>query len=200
MKQLNYRKCPTCRVWVQKIAGCQYIHCKCKTEFCFRCGTQFSKDPCRKRKIWEKEAQIRHLMNRLKIRRPSDPKTVAILIPRLLLFFLILIPITSLFVLIPVAVTAIALLISIFIPIALCQPISQIPSKGLRLLASVMMIISYPLLCGLIMLTFMMIILLYPCLRNKNHHGVYDPFDNGLSILAVQYLKFTVWLLYCCAE
>ena len=139
-------------------------------------------------------------MGRLKIRRPSDPKTVAILIPRLLLFFLILIPITSLFILIPVAVTGIALLICLFVPIVLCQPISQIPSKGLRFLASVLMIICYPLLCGLLMLTFMMIILLYPCLRNKNHHGVYDPFDNGLSILAVQYLKFTVWLMYCCAE
>lgn len=137
-------------------------------------------------------------MNRLTIRSPPNAKVALILIPRLILFFLVLIPVTSLFVLIPIGVIAIAMLIGLFIPIALCQPISKIPSKGCRLFASAMMLIFYPVLSGLTMLALTLMVVLYPCLRNKNHHGAYDPFDNGLSYLAVYYLRFTVWLLYCC--
>ena len=139
-------------------------------------------------------------MTKLRIRRPADPKTVIVLIPRLILFFLIMAPLTSLFFLIPLVVIAASLLIGLFIPIALCQPISQIASKNCRIFASMMFVLFYPLLSGLTMLFLLVLVLMYPLLRNKNHHGAYDPFDNGLSLIAVYYLKFAVWLLYCCAS
>ena len=138
------------------------------------------------------------LMTRLKIRQPQDAKTVFILIPRLILFFLILIPVTSLFILVPIAVIACAMLIGLFMPLAICQPISKIPTKGCRIFAMILFLIFYPVLSGLTMLTLSLMVVLYPCLRNKNHHGAYDPFDNGLSYLAVYYMRFAVWLLYCC--
>jgi E3 ubiquitin-protein ligase RNF144 len=48
LRALNYRRCPKCAIWVEKIAGCEYINCKCGIEFCYRCGEEYSKDPCRK--------------------------------------------------------------------------------------------------------------------------------------------------------
>ena len=137
-------------------------------------------------------------MTRLKIRQPPDAKTFFILIPRLILFFLILIPVTSLFILVPISVIACAILVGLFMPLAICQPISKIQTKGCRIFAMMMFLIFYPVLSGLTILTLTLMVLLYPCLRNKNHHGAYDPFDNGLSYLAVYYMKFAVWLLYCC--
>ena len=48
MKEMNYQKCPKCGMWVEKKEGCEYINCKCGTAFCYRCGAEFSSDPCRK--------------------------------------------------------------------------------------------------------------------------------------------------------
>lgn len=139
-------------------------------------------------------------MYMLKIKCPTNPKMVIVLIPRLILFFLVLLPITSLFILLPLGAIASAFLIGLFIPIALCQPISTLPTKGARLCASLLMILCYPILCSLTVLMLVMMIFLYPFLRNKNHHGAYDPFDNGMSFLAIKYLQFATWLLYCCAD
>ena len=33
------RKCPTCNIWVEKNKGCNHITCKCKTQFCYVCGS-----------------------------------------------------------------------------------------------------------------------------------------------------------------
>jgi hypothetical protein len=52
MIKLNLKKCPNCSIWVEKIAGCEYISCKCGIQFCYRCGIEFVKDPCRKKKLW----------------------------------------------------------------------------------------------------------------------------------------------------
>jgi len=72
MRNLSYRKCPRCSIWVEKIAGCEYINCKCGIEFCYRCGAEYAKDPCRKGEIWRKEAEIRKLMRNLQVSLPSD--------------------------------------------------------------------------------------------------------------------------------
>ena len=53
MRNLRYRRCPRCTVWIEKTEGCEFIHCKCGTEFCFKCGNEFSKDPCRMKELWE---------------------------------------------------------------------------------------------------------------------------------------------------
>lgn len=72
MRGLSYRKCPKCSIWVEKVDGCEYINCKCGIEFCYRCGEEYAKDPCRKRDVWRKEAEIRSLMSGLKVGIPSD--------------------------------------------------------------------------------------------------------------------------------
>ncbi|CDO75745.1 hypothetical protein BN946_scf184921.g21 [Trametes cinnabarina] len=38
MKAENWRRCPNCSYIVELTHGCNHITCRCKTEFCFRCG------------------------------------------------------------------------------------------------------------------------------------------------------------------
>ena len=122
------------------------------------------------------------------------------LVPRLILAFLILIPVTALFSLIPLFALTVAILIGLFLPIAFCQPASSIQTPGLRKFTMLMLVVFYPVLSALSMLFLVLMVLLYPFLRNKNHHGAYDPFDIGLSFLAFYYLKFTIWLINCCSD
>ena len=46
MKTLNLRACPKCKIVVQKIDGCNHMHCKkpygCETHFCWVCGVGFN--------------------------------------------------------------------------------------------------------------------------------------------------------------
>lgn len=38
----NCQKCPTCRVFIQRSAGCNHMTCnRCYTEFCYNCGDRF---------------------------------------------------------------------------------------------------------------------------------------------------------------
>ncbi|KAF5362190.1 hypothetical protein D9756_002178 [Leucocoprinus leucothites] len=39
--QNNVKRCPSCRVWVEKIEGCHHISCKCGTHFCWICSGVF---------------------------------------------------------------------------------------------------------------------------------------------------------------
>ena len=34
----NYKKCPNCKRWIEKISGSNHIKCLCRTHFCFACG------------------------------------------------------------------------------------------------------------------------------------------------------------------
>ncbi len=54
MKRLRYQRCPGCRMWVEKTEGCQNASCKCGIYFCYKCGVEFSQDPCRKQNSWDK--------------------------------------------------------------------------------------------------------------------------------------------------
>ncbi|KZT28083.1 hypothetical protein NEOLEDRAFT_1161274 [Neolentinus lepideus HHB14362 ss-1] len=38
-KAKNWRRCPTCSVIVELTVGCNHITCRCKTHFCFKCGS-----------------------------------------------------------------------------------------------------------------------------------------------------------------
>ncbi|KAK7683547.1 hypothetical protein QCA50_013382 [Cerrena zonata] len=39
MKAQNWRRCPHCSIIVELTVGCNHITCRCKTEFCFKCGS-----------------------------------------------------------------------------------------------------------------------------------------------------------------
>ena len=34
----NFKQCPNCKRWVEKISGCDFIACPCGTNFCYSCG------------------------------------------------------------------------------------------------------------------------------------------------------------------
>ncbi|KAH8482360.1 hypothetical protein Peur_068146 [Populus x canadensis] len=38
-KNNNWRRCPKCRIFVEKIEGCRYMKCRCGTQFCYSCGS-----------------------------------------------------------------------------------------------------------------------------------------------------------------
>lgn len=51
---LTTTKCPGCKMRVNKIDGCNHIHCICGTEFCYRCGEEseyYDEHVCRKLKF-----------------------------------------------------------------------------------------------------------------------------------------------------
>ncbi|KAF5743127.1 E3 ubiquitin-protein ligase [Tripterygium wilfordii] len=35
----SWRRCPTCRFYVERINGCLYMRCRCGTAFCYNCGS-----------------------------------------------------------------------------------------------------------------------------------------------------------------
>ncbi|KAL7284060.1 hypothetical protein ACG7TL_001337 [Trametes sanguinea] len=39
IKAENWRRCPNCSFIVELTHGCNHITCRCKTEFCFKCGS-----------------------------------------------------------------------------------------------------------------------------------------------------------------
>ena len=44
--QDDYRKCPGCGIWIEKIEGCSHIKCSCGVHFCYDCrGVLCAKDP-----------------------------------------------------------------------------------------------------------------------------------------------------------
>ncbi|CAL1708947.1 unnamed protein product [Somion occarium] len=46
MKAQNWRRCPKCAFIVELSVGCNHITCRCRTEFCFKCGS-----------LWDKKGQ-----------------------------------------------------------------------------------------------------------------------------------------------
>ncbi|KAK1287120.1 hypothetical protein QJS10_CPB19g01981 [Acorus calamus] len=41
-KNQNWMKCPNCKFFVERTEGCPHILCRCKFEFCYRCGSTWS--------------------------------------------------------------------------------------------------------------------------------------------------------------
>ena len=38
VKGNNFKQCPKCKRWVEKISGCDHISCTCGAQFCYNCG------------------------------------------------------------------------------------------------------------------------------------------------------------------
>ncbi|KAK1366997.1 putative E3 ubiquitin-protein ligase RNF217 [Heracleum sosnowskyi] len=43
-KKQNWRKCPSCKFYIEKTEGCDHITCRCSYEFCYRCGSEWSEE------------------------------------------------------------------------------------------------------------------------------------------------------------
>ncbi|ONH97465.1 hypothetical protein PRUPE_7G191400 [Prunus persica] len=41
-KNKNWRRCPSCKYYVERRDGCSYIKCRCGNAFCYNCGVQAS--------------------------------------------------------------------------------------------------------------------------------------------------------------
>lgn len=41
-KKKHWMKCPRCKLYVEKTEGCLHITCRCRYEFCYRCGSKWS--------------------------------------------------------------------------------------------------------------------------------------------------------------
>ncbi|XP_048319827.1 E3 ubiquitin-protein ligase RSL1-like [Ziziphus jujuba] len=41
-KKKQWRRCPSCKMYVEKISGCIHITCRCRYEFCYACGSKWS--------------------------------------------------------------------------------------------------------------------------------------------------------------
>ncbi|KAK3021459.1 hypothetical protein RJ639_047631 [Escallonia herrerae] len=41
-KKKQWRKCPQCRIYIEKTQGCLHITCRCGYEFCYRCGSKYN--------------------------------------------------------------------------------------------------------------------------------------------------------------
>lgn len=41
-KKKNWQKCPKCKMYVEKSEGCIHMTCRCKYQFCYRCGSKWS--------------------------------------------------------------------------------------------------------------------------------------------------------------
>ncbi|KAJ4842244.1 hypothetical protein Tsubulata_046560 [Turnera subulata] len=44
----RWKRCPVCRVYVEKTEGCNHMKCRCKTSFCYRCGCALKSGRCPK--------------------------------------------------------------------------------------------------------------------------------------------------------
>jgi hypothetical protein len=42
--QQGVKKCPSCHVWIEKVAGCNHMSCKCGAHICWRCMGIFDQD------------------------------------------------------------------------------------------------------------------------------------------------------------
>ncbi|XP_022146079.1 probable E3 ubiquitin-protein ligase RNF217 [Momordica charantia] len=41
-RKMEWMRCPRCKFFVEKTYGCLHITCRCKFEFCYACGSQWS--------------------------------------------------------------------------------------------------------------------------------------------------------------
>lgn len=46
MKGQKYKQCPNCKFWVSKNEGCDHMTCRCKYEFCYKCGGKYKACEC----------------------------------------------------------------------------------------------------------------------------------------------------------
>ncbi|KAG9290368.1 hypothetical protein G9A89_007099 [Geosiphon pyriformis] len=69
----KWRRCPSCRTIVELFTGCNHITCRCKTEFCYKCGNVWDKkaESCsQKCDLWDEQMLLEE---RNRNRAPQNP-------------------------------------------------------------------------------------------------------------------------------
>jgi hypothetical protein len=121
----------------------------------------------------------------------------AIFVPKILMQLILSVLITIIFCMIVLAIVLVIYCLFVLLgPLSLCMLVSELQGN-MRKLAILAIILLYPLISALFALILAIICVLYPFLRNTYHHGVFDPFDEGLSNATYLYLVITskVWSL-----
>jgi len=61
VKSKKFKQCPKCQFWVEKNQGCDHMTCRCKYEFCYKCGGKYMDCDCTrkfKEQIEQRRTQI----------------------------------------------------------------------------------------------------------------------------------------------
>ena len=57
-QQFQYKKCPHCGYWVEKVEGCNHLACACGNSFCYGCGSTYDACKCDFLEIEEEEGKV----------------------------------------------------------------------------------------------------------------------------------------------
>jgi hypothetical protein len=118
----------------------------------------------------------------------------------MLIMLLMVLPITVVYCVVPmvVIVGVIEILVFLLMPLVLFYSVSNTRSCNCKPFAYFMLVILYPVIGGLFAIIALVVVLLYPFVRNKYHHGVYDPIDMLMLHMATFYLRAVNLLVTCC--
>ncbi len=77
VKGKRFRQCPKCSFWVSKIEGCKAMICRCKTQFCYNCGSEGDGHncPCRGKKKYKETVNKFEFQNNTNNLFQSNPIT-----------------------------------------------------------------------------------------------------------------------------
>ncbi|CAG8713969.1 16180_t:CDS:10 [Acaulospora morrowiae] len=84
----KWKRCPKCRVLVQLDTGCNHITCRCKTEFCYKCGELWDKkqERCVKKcDLWDELMLLEERARRQRIQELNQERLLrarVVVIPR----------------------------------------------------------------------------------------------------------------------
>ncbi|XP_073148125.1 E3 ubiquitin-protein ligase RSL1-like [Henckelia pumila] len=56
VERMGWRRCPSCRHFVERLGGCKSVRCRCGMDFCYTCGQQCC--PCRNGPFYDGESTI----------------------------------------------------------------------------------------------------------------------------------------------
>jgi len=129
----------------------------------------------------------------------TQPLDMILLLPRLVVLLLILTPLTLIMCIVPLVfiVSGFALVVMLCLPLSFCEPINQNPNPCSRLCLSIILLAFYPILSVFCLMVYMIGIILYPCYRNRDHHGAYDGLDKAVSGITICYLQIVNCLMHC---
>jgi hypothetical protein len=125
---------------------------------------------------------------------------IFLLILRILVFLLIVVPLTVVYCIVPMVlvVAVVEVLVFLFMPLVVFVGISSTEECECKCLGYLAAVLFYPVIGAFFAIAALVIVLIYPFIRNKYHHGVYDPLDMFLSYMTAFYLSLVNAIILCC--